>query len=79
MKSKYIYMKGMIIMKNEMISYTIGDNKITVSYDAVNKKFLVEEEYRDEDIGIKMGFSYSVKSREEVQDVLERFKKSFNK
>ena len=78
MKSK-IYMKGMIIMKSEMISYTIGDNKITVSYDAVNKKFLVEEEYRDRDIGIKMGFSYSVKSREEVRDVLERFKKSFNK
>ena len=78
MKSK-IYMKGMIIMKSEMISYTIGDNKITVSYDAVNKKFLVEEEYRDEDVGIKMGFSYSVKSREEIQDVLERFKKSFNK
>lgn len=69
----------MIIMKSEMISYIIGDNKITVSYDAVNKKFLVKEEYRDRDIGIKMGFNYSVKSREEVQDVLERFKKSFNK
>ena len=66
-------------MKSEMISYTIDSNSITVSYDAVNKKFLVEEEYRDEDIGIKMGFNYSVKSREEVQDVLERFKKSFNK
>ena len=72
-------MKGMIIMKSEMISYTIGSNRITVSYDETNKKFIVEEEYRDEDIGIKMGFNYSVKSREEVQDVLERFKKSFNK
>lgn len=60
-----------------MIGYIIGDTKITVSYD--NKKFLVEEEYRDRDIGIKMGFNYSVKSREEVQDVLERFKKNFNK
>ena len=79
MKSKYIYMKGMIIMNIMMIGYIIGDNKITVSHDAVNKKFLVEEEYRDRDIGIKMGFNYSVKSREEVQDVLERFKKSFNK
>ena len=66
-------------MKITMIGYIFGDNKITVSYDTVNKKFLVEEEYRDEDIGIKMGFNYSVKSREEVQDVLERFKKSFNK
>ena len=66
-------------MKIAAIGYILGSNSITVSYDAVNKKFLVEEEYRDEDIGIKMGFNYSVKSREEVQDVLERFKKSFNK
>ena len=72
-------MKGMIIMKITMIGYIIGSNRITVSYDETNKKFLVEEEYRDEDIGIKMGFNYSVKSREEVQNVLERFKKSFNK
>ena len=64
-------------MKSTMIGYIIGDNKITVSYD--NKKFLVEEEYRDRDIGIKMGFSYSVKSKEEVRESLERFKKSFNK
>ena len=60
-----------------MIGYIIGDNKITVSYD--NKKFLVEEEYRDRDIGVKMGFSYSVKSKEEVRESLNRFKKSFNK
>lgn len=60
-----------------MIGYIIGDNKITVSYD--NKKFLVEEEYRDRDIGIKMGFSYSVNSKEEVRESLDRFKKSFNK
>ena len=72
-------MKGMIIMKITMIGYIIGDNKITVSYDAVNKKFIVEEEYRDRDIGIKMGFSYSVKSREEVRESLNRFKNSFNK
>lgn len=70
-------MKGMIIMNIMMIGYIIGDNKITVSYD--NKKFLVEEEYKDRDIGVKMGFSYSVKSREEVRESLERFKKSFNK
>ena len=66
-------------MKSEMISYTIGSNSIIITYDETNKKFLVEEEYRDEDIGVKMGFIYSVKSREEAQDVLERFKKSFNK
>ena len=72
-------MRGVIIMKIAAIGYILGSNSITVSYDAVNKKFLVEEEYRDEDIGIKMGFNYSVKSREEVQDVLERFKKSFNR
>lgn len=66
-------------MKIAMIGYVIGYNSVTVSYDAVNKKFLVEEEYRDRDIGIKMGFSYSVKSKEEVRESLERFKKSFNK
>ena len=66
-------------MKITMIGYIFGDNKITVSYDTVNKKFFVEEEYRDKDVGIKTGFNYSVKSREEVRDVLERFKKSSNK
>lgn len=66
-------------MKSTMIGYILGSNSITISYDETNKKFLVEEEYKDIDIGIKMGFNYSVKSREEVQDVLERFKNSFNK
>lgn len=69
----------MIIMRIAVIGYILGSNSITVSYDAVNKKFLVEEEYRDRDIGIKMGFSYSVKSKEEVRESLNRFKKSFNK
>ena len=66
-------------MKIAAIGYILGSNSITVSYDAVNKKFTVEEEYKDKDIGVTTGFNYSVKSREEVQDVLERFKKSFNK
>ena len=66
-------------MENEMISYTIDSNSIIITYDETNKKFLVEEKYKDRDIGITIGFNYSVKSREEVQDVLERFKKSFNK
>ena len=66
-------------MKIAVIGYILGSNSITVSYDVVNKKFLVEEEYRDRDIGIKMGFSYSVKSKEEVRESLNRFKKSFNK
>lgn len=69
----------MIIMKISVIGYILDDNSITVSYDVVNKKFHVEEEYRDRDIGIKMGFSYSVKSREEVRESLNRFKKSFSK
>ena len=72
-------MKGMIIMKIAVIGYIFGSNNITVSYDTVNKKFIVEEEYRDRDIGIKMGFSYSVKSKEEVRESLNRFKNSFSK
>lgn len=59
------------------VGYIFGSNRITVSYDAVNKKFLVEEEYRDRDIGIKTGFNYSVKSKKEVRESLNRFKKSF--
>ena len=66
-------------MKSTMIGYILGSNSITVSYDVVNKKFLVEEEYKDRDIGIKMGFNYSVKSKKEVRESLNRFKKSFNK
>ena len=66
-------------MKIAVIGYILGSNSITVSYDAVNKKFLVEEEYRDRDIGIKMGFNYSVKSKEEVRESLNRFKNSFSK
>ena len=62
-----------------MISYTIDSNSIIITYDETNKKFIVEEEYRDEDVGIKMGFSYSIKSKEEVRESLNRFKKSFNK
>ena len=61
------------------IGYIFGDNKIIVSYDTVNKMFVVEEEYRDRYIGIKTGFNYSVKSRKEVRESLERFKKSFRK
>ena len=66
-------------MKISVIGYILGSNSITVSYDETNKKFLVEEEYKDRDIGIKTGFNYSVKSRKEVKESLERFKKSFNK
>ena len=69
----------MIIMKSTMVGYILGSNSITVSYDAVNKKFIVEEEYKDKDVGVTMGFNYSVKSREEVRESLNRFKKSLNK
>ena len=66
-------------MRIEGIGYIFGDNKITVAYDTVNKMFVVEEEYRDKDIGIKTGFNYSVKSKKEVRESLNRFKKSLNK
>ena len=33
-------MKGMIIMKIAVIGYILGSNRITVSYDETNKKFL---------------------------------------
>ena len=66
-------------MKIAGIGYIFGDNKITVSYDTVNKKFLIEEEYKDKDVGIKTGFNYSVKSRKEVRESMNRFKKSLNK
>ena len=52
-------MKGMIIMKIAVIGYILGSNRITVSYDETNKKFLVEEEYRDEESGI---YRYSCKT-----------------
>lgn len=61
------------------VGYIFGSNRITVSYDTVNKKFFIEEEYRDRDIGIKTGFNYSVKSKKEVRESLNRFKKSFSK
>ena len=62
-------------MKIACIGYIFGDNKITVAYDTANKMFVVEE-YKD--FGIKTGFNYSVKSRKEVRESLNRFKKSFN-
>ena len=65
-------------MKIACVGYIFGDNKISVSYDTVNKMFVVEEEYKDKDVGIKTGFNYSVKSRKEVRESLNRFKKSFN-
>ena len=66
-------------MKIAVIGYIFGSNSITVAYDTVSKMFLLEEKYKDRDIGIKTGFNYSVKSRKEVRDSLNRFKKSFNK
>ena len=62
-------------MKIAGIGYIFGDNKITSAHDTVNKMFVVEEEYRDRYIGIKTGFNYSVKSRKEVRESLDRFKR----
>ena len=60
-------------MKIACVGYIFGSNRITVSYDTGNKNFFIEEEYRDRDISI-----YSVKSKKEVRESLNRFKKSFN-
>ena len=65
-------------MKIAVIGYITKDNKITVSFDTVNKKYLISEEYRDRDIGITTGFSYNVESKTEIRESLERFKKDFN-
>ena len=64
-------------MKIAVIGYIIGGNRITVSFDTVNENFFIEEEYRDRDLGVRTGFSYSVKSRKEVRESLSRFKKDF--
>ena len=64
-------------MKIAVIGYITRDNKITVSYDTVNKKYIVSEEYMDSDIPINVGISYSVDSKEEVKESLKRFKKDF--
>lgn len=68
-----------VIMKIAVIGYILASNRITVSYSTTNKNFVVEEEYKDRDVGITTGFNYSVKSREEVRESLNRFKKSFSK
>lgn len=62
-------------MEIAIIGYIFGENKITVSYDTVDKIFFIREEY--EDIGVKMGFSYSVKSKKAVRGALKRFKRDF--
>lgn len=64
-------------MKIAVIGYITKGNRFIVSFDTVSKKYLIEEEYRDVDIGVKTGFSYNVKSREEVKESLQRFKKNF--
>lgn len=66
-------------MKIAVIGYILASNRITISYDTVNKMFVVEEEYKDREVGIRTGFSYNVKSKEEVRESLNRFKKNFSK
>lgn len=66
-------------MKIALIGYIFGDNKLTVSYDTVDKKFIVSEEYKEKYFGIRTAISYSVESREEVKESVNRFKKDFNK
>ena len=64
-------------MKIAMIGYMNKDNKITVSFDTVNEEYVIDEIYLDRDLGTTIGFSYSVKSREEVKESLKGFKKDF--
>lgn len=66
-------------MKIAVIGYILASNRITVSYSTTNKNFVVEEEYKDREVGIRTGFSYNVKSKEEVRESLNRFKKNFSK
>ena len=60
-----------------VIGYKLGGKNLSINYDTMNKMFIVEEGYKDFDI--KTGFNYGVKSRKEVRESLDRFKKSFNK
>ena len=62
-----------------VIGYFFGGNRITVSYDTENENFIVDEVYRDRNLGITVGFNYDVESKEEVRESIQRFKKSFNK
>ena len=71
--------KGEMDMNIAVIGYIFGENKITVSYDTENEIFIVDEVYRDRDIGIKIRFRSIVESKEEVRESIQRFKKSFNK
>ena len=69
--------KGRIKMKIAVIGYIFGGNKLTVSYDTVNKNFFVSEEYKEKDFGIRTAISYNVDSESEVRESLNRFKRSF--
>ena len=62
-----------------VIGYFFGENRITVSYDTEYEVFIVDEVYRDSELGVTMRFNSIVNSREEVKETLNEFKKSFNK
>ena len=62
-----------------VIGYFFGENKITVSYDTEYEIYIVDEVYRDSELGVTVGFRSIVESKEEVKESIQRFKKSFNK
>ena len=62
-----------------VIGYFFGGNRITVSYDTEYEVFIVDEVFRDRDLGVTMRFNSIVNSKEEVRETLNEFKKSFNK
>lgn len=64
-------------MKIACIGYAARGNRITVSYDTVSKEYIIDDSHIDRDFLINVGISYSVKSREEVRESLDRFKKNF--
>ena len=66
-------------MKIACVGYIFGGNRITVSYDTENEIFIVDEVYRDRNLGVTVGFSVSYDTDEEVKESIQRFKKSFNK
>ena len=64
-------------MKIACVGYIFSGNKITVSYDTVNKKYLIHEIFKTE--GIKEVATYKVDSKKVALDIIKDLKKSINK
>ena len=64
-------------MKIACVGYIFGSNRITVSYDTVNKKYLIHEIFKTE--GIEGVSTYKVDSKKVALDIIKDLKKSINK